>query len=191
MSRAQHCASTASRTTAAPPWTWGCSGPARVSNTPPTDPQLGVAANYPADLGIESDPDAYLFSDFESSDWTQDWTSGTTGHQENLELVSTDPDRLFEPLAGSALRIRVAAGDHYGASFAFKFQDELGEEPTEIYFRYYLRFADDWEPTDTGKLPGISGTYGVAGWGGRPSDGTNGWSARGTFPAGSGSPVPT
>jgi hypothetical protein len=34
---------------------------------------------------------------------------------------------------------------------------------------------------DGGKLPGIGGTYGVAGWGGRRSDGTNGWSARGSF----------
>ena len=30
-------------------------------------------------------------------------------------------------------------------------------------------------------MPGISGTYGVAGWGGRKSDGTDGWSARGSF----------
>ncbi len=148
---------------------------------PPSEPEVGLAADYPGDLGIEADPDVLLFSDFESSDWGQAWTTGTTGHVENMEILSSDPSRLFEPLNGSALRIRVAASDHYGASFAFKFADELGEEPTEIYFRYYLRFADDWDPTDTGKLPGISGTYGVAGWGGRPSDGTNGWSARGTF----------
>ncbi len=63
----------------------------------------------------------------------------------------------------------------------FDFADELGSEPEEIYFRYYLRFGEDWVTEDGGKLPGISGTYGVAGWGGRPSDGTNGWSARGTF----------
>lgn len=30
-------------------------------------------------------------------------------------------------------------------------------------------------------LSSISGTYGRAGWGGRPSDGTNGWSARSSF----------
>ena len=55
-------------------------------------------------------------------------------------------------------------------------------EPDEIYFRYYLRLAADWNQTlQGGKLPGISGTYGVAGWGGRKSDGTHGWSARGLF----------
>ena len=146
---------------------------------PPSDPELGIADSYPGDLGIASDPNVVLFSDFESAGWAQDWTSGTDSP--NIEPVASDPDRLFESLSGSALRIKVVAGDHYGVGFAFKFKDELGEEPQEIYFRYYLRFADDWEPTDTGKLPGMSGTYGVAGWGGRPSDGTNGWSARGTF----------
>jgi hypothetical protein len=42
-------------------------------------------------------------------------------------------------------------------------------------------------------MPGISGTYGIAGWGGRKSDGTDGWSARGQFfksiPAGTSNPL--
>jgi hypothetical protein len=55
-------------------------------------------------------------------------------------------------------------------------------EPEEVYFRYYLRFGDTWNPVVTGgKLPGLSGTYNRAGWGGRHADGTNGWSARGAF----------
>ena len=67
-------------------------------------------------------------------------------------------------------------------NMTYKFQREIGYEPEEIYFRYYLRFGDDWNQTvQGGKMPGISGTYGTAGWGGRPSDGTNGWSARGHF----------
>ena len=44
-----------------------------------------------------------------------------------------------------------------------------------------MRFADDWTPRRGGKLPGFGGTYGRAGWGGRPVDGTDGWSARGLF----------
>jgi hypothetical protein len=73
-------------------------------------------------------------------------------------------------------------GTNHAMSLTYKFQKENGYEPEEIYFRYYLRFADDWDQTvQGGKMPGISGTYGVAGWGGRRSDGTNGWSARGAF----------
>jgi hypothetical protein len=45
-----------------------------------------------------------------------------------------------------------------------------------------LRLADDWNQTlQGGKMPGISGTYGIAGRGGRKSDGRNGWSVRGAF----------
>ena len=55
-------------------------------------------------------------------------------------------------------------------------------EPEEIYFRYYLKFDTDWkQATSGGKLPGISGTYGLAGWGGRPVHGNDGWSARGLY----------
>jgi hypothetical protein len=64
----------------------------------------------------------------------------------------------------------------------YAFKDKTGEEPEEIYFRYYLRFASDWLPTvEGGKLPGVSGTYGRAGWGGRKTNGQNGWSMRGVF----------
>jgi hypothetical protein len=45
-----------------------------------------------------------------------------------------------------------------------------------------LRLGDDWNQTvQGGKMPGISGTYGAAGWGGRKVNGKNGWSARGSF----------
>ena len=77
--------------------------------------------------------------------------------------------------------INVENGGHYGASFDFDFSDQWNHEPEDIYFRYYLRFADDWDPERGGKLPGIGGTYGRAGWGGRPVHGDDGWSARGLF----------
>ena len=89
--------------------------------------------------------------------------------------------RKFEPHDGKALRIRVEQGGHYGVSLAYEFAKRIGTEPEEVYFRYYLRLADDWRPERGGKLPGIGGTYGRAGWGGRKVDGTDGWSARGLF----------
>ena len=84
-------------------------------------------------------------------------------------------------IARPSLRVHVEQGGHYGISLAFPFKKRLGYEPEEVYFRYYLRFADDWTPRRGGKLPGFGGTYGRAGWGGRPVDGTDGWSARGLF----------
>ena len=87
----------------------------------------------------------------------------------------------FEQIDGSALKVTVPAGSNTGMGVAYKFADQTGSEPEEIYFRYYIRIDQSWDPTYGGKFPGISGTYGVAGWGGRPSDGTNGWSARGGY----------
>jgi Disaggregatase related repeat/Polysaccharide lyase 14 len=146
---------------------------------PDDGPELGLAADYPGDASIGDHPDVLLFSDFESADWGLDWTVGTDA--ETLDLVTDDSDNQFEQYQGQALRVVVPEGELTGMGLAFKFADEVGAEPEEIYFRYYLRIGDDWWPDFGGKLPGISGTYGVAGWGGRPSDGTDGWSARGTF----------
>ena len=146
---------------------------------PSSDPIMGLAAAYPLDQGIAEHSGVYLFSDFESNNWGDDWSFGTDAG--TLDTLLSDPGRLFEVLKGSALRVKVAEGTHYGMSVGFNFTEKIGHEPEEIYFRYYLRFADDWMTVYGGKMPGISGTYGRAGWGGRPSDGTNGWSARGSF----------
>jgi hypothetical protein len=146
---------------------------------PPSDPIPGLAAAFPGDHGIEKQEGVLLFTDFESDDWGDDWTFGTGAG--TLQIVADDPSRLFTPLQGRALRVRIPEGSNTGMNVGFDFADETGSEPEEIHFRYYIRIADDWDTVDGGKFPGISGTYGVAGWGGRKSDGTDGWSARGTF----------
>jgi hypothetical protein len=142
---------------------------------------VGVLAALAASAGhAEEERENVLFScDFESEDWYRQWGMGRA--EERTQTVASDRARKFEPLRGKALRIRVDRGGHYGASLQFRFKKRLGEEPEAVYFRYYLRFADDWNPVRGGKLPGIAGTYGRAGWGGRPSHGDDGWSARGLF----------
>jgi len=123
--------------------------------------------------------DVVFSCDFESDNWYEQF--GMRKSPARVDAVSADPVLKFEPLVGRALRIKVDRGGHYGASIQYRFKERIGAEPEEIYFRYYLRFADDWNPQRGGKLPGISGTYNRAGWGGRPSNGSNGWSARGLF----------
>jgi hypothetical protein len=145
---------------------------------PPSEPVLGLAARYPDDRGIAGDPDVLFFADFESDDWQRAWTQAAG----QVDVVAADPRRRFEPLRGQGLRVRIGEGTHTALNFTWKFQRETGAEPEEVYFRYYLRLGDDWNQTiQGGKMPGLSGTYGTAGWGGRKSDGTNGWSARGAF----------
>lgn len=140
--------------------------------------EKGLAAGYPVDQGIEKDPDVIAFFDFESAAWQEDWSGGA---RRTVSVVEEDAERDFVPLQGKALRIQVEKGTHYGASLQYNFSRRIGQEPEEVYFRYYLRLGSDWNPVRGGKLPGISGTYGRGGWGGRPSDGHNGWSARGQF----------
>lgn len=140
---------------------------------------FGLAAKYPDDTGIKGDPDVVMFSDFEQSDWANDW-SYTHG---NFSAIGSDSN-LFQPLKGKALRVTIPAGSNLGMDSGFKFAQKLGYEPEEIYFRYYVRFGDDWRPSWDGKLPGFGGRYGSGGWGGNITNGSNGWSARGLFSSG-------
>lgn len=144
----------------------------------PAPPITGLAAAYDKDTGITSHPDVFFATGFEAANWQEEWSS-TSGY---IDTVTEDTTLNFEPFIGKAFRGKIAEDDNYGFSLLYKFLAEIGYEPEEIYFRYYLRLANDWNQTvQGGKMPGISGTYGTAGWGGRPVDGTNGWSARGSF----------
>jgi hypothetical protein len=129
--------------------------------------------------GKEADKPVLFTCDFESDDWFKAWAAKSK--PQNTEIVSSDSEHKFQPHSGKALRVKVNKDDHYGTSVEYRFQRQHGSEPEEIYFCYYLRLGDDWKPHRGGKFPGIAGTYGKAGWGGRPVNGTDGWSARGQF----------
>lgn len=156
---------------AAPPYT-------RVSGPAVT----GLAKGYARDVGIEKDPDVVFASGFESPAWSSEWSY--LGPRSTAEAIAGDAPRRFEPFAGRALRVSLLKGQNLGLDLRHLFAKGGKAEPEEIYFRYYLRFGDDWNPSvDGGKMPGIAGTYDRAGWGMRKSDGYNGWSVRGGFTA--------
>lgn len=155
-----------------------CLAPLIISASGQMPSERGLAAKYAGDKGIENDPNMVIFTDFGSDGWHKHWSGGK---RETISVVAEDKERHFQSLQNKALRIKVPKGEHYGASIQYKFKERTGSEPEEVYFRYYLRFGSDWDPAEGGKLPGIGGTYDRAGWGGRPSNGRNGWSARGQF----------
>ncbi len=95
---------------------------------------------------------------------------------ENVTIVLDPIDRT-----NAVLRVDVNEGDHYGGSLHVDLKKHLGTEPIHLYFRYRIWIHSSWSTSTGGKLPGFNGTYSRAGWGGRPSDGHNGWSARGMF----------
>lgn len=150
-----------------------------VPSFPMAPVRQGLASDYPGDKGIERNPDVVFATGFEELlNWRWRWAKDSAGE---FEVVSDDWGNRFEPLMGKALRVNLKKGSNYGADLRLYLRD-LGGEVDELFFRYYLRFGDDWNPTvDGGKLPGLAGTYGKAGWGGRRSDGTNGWALRGGF----------
>ncbi|MFU8829114.1 MAG: hypothetical protein ACNA8P_06735 [Phycisphaerales bacterium] len=122
----------------------------------------------------ESSLQHFATIDFETGDWPERLSQPRAGHR--AEIV-VDPDDQ----ENHALRVTFLRGTHYGASMHIPLRDADGVEPREAMLRYRIRFDPGWHTSSSGKLPGFSGTYGRAGWGGRPSDGYNGWSVRGMF----------
>jgi hypothetical protein len=139
-----------------------------------------ISDAYPRDRGIEHDANVIFATGFESPFWRSAWSYITPASR--ADAITRDAAHKFEPIAGAALRVAIPRGSSVGLDMGYNFLDKLGKEPEEIYFRYYLRFGDDWIPTaDGGKLPGPAGTYGRAGWGGRKANAREGWSLRGAF----------
>lgn len=130
-----------------------------------------------AEPGWADREDLVFSCDFEEAPWWRAW--GLKSEPANIVLVE---GKTAFGGQGKSLKVTIPRGTNTGANFHFRFQQQLGQEPEEIYFRYYLKLDPDWKnASDGGKLPGISGTYGKAGWGGRKVNGTDGWSARGHF----------
>lgn len=144
----------------------------------------GIAAAFSGDRNLASSPDVYYALDFDPGDEVaKNLVDQSKKRGDFADIVGSDPGAKFVPFSGNALRVNLAKGSNVGLGLQLPLKDRKGAgEPTEAYLRYYVRFGDNWKPTvDGGKMPGFAGTYGKAGWGGRKPDGTDGWSARGSF----------
>lgn len=100
------------------------------------------------------------------------WDGGAPGDNNRVKLTE-------HGFRSSALRVTIESGSHNGADFRLNLRETAGNEPEQLYFRYFLRLDPDWAPELGGKLPGFSGIYGKSGLGGHPSlPDDPGWSAR-------------
>jgi hypothetical protein len=139
-----------------------------------------LSSAYPNDFGMKYDDSILLVESFDTDNWQGKWQT-----QIENTVVFSGEGNGFVPLMGGALKATVKKDTFYGLNLIYDLENSHGEDLDELNMRYYLRFGENWKPNDIGKLPGIVGTYGntpyEGGWGGRTSDGENGWSARGLF----------
>jgi hypothetical protein len=117
--------------------------------------------------------DSLEFADaFETLDL---WDGRVPGSRNRLELTESG-------FRGAGLDVTIPKGSHFGADFRLDLAKVVGEDPEQLFFRYFLRLDPDWAPRKNGKLPGFSGVYHRSGKGGYQSTPEDpGWSARMEF----------
>src|SRR5262245_39359323 len=139
---------------------------------------LGLATHAAGEAASQQASDIYMSCDFDNDDWWKSWNMGGAPSAKYLTLVD-GKDACGGK--GKSLKILIPKGDLIGCSFHYFFKKNNQPDPEEVYFRYYLKFDENFaKRVDGGKLFGFAGTYGHhAGSGGSPVDGSNGWTARG------------
>lgn len=144
--------------------------------------ERGFASEVEMDRGIADHPEVYTAVDFGGDSWTRTDPSWT-GRGGTIIDDSSAPDVAngFVALDGAALRAGFAEGENGGLGAQFHFP--AGEQPDEVYSRYYLLVGASFEPTvDGGKMPGFAFRPVSRCNGGDPDPtGTVCWSARGGF----------
>jgi hypothetical protein len=123
---------------------------------------------------VSAAPTVYLDEAYTSapSDWSASWYDADIGTRNRVTTVSDGSD-------GSAIKVSIPAGSHFGSAMHWQFEDQAIPEPDELYFRYYLRIPDGFTNYGRGKLPGPAGLYsGSARNNIKPTASQPGWSAR-------------
>lgn len=125
---------------------------------------------------IAAEGDRYVTNVYqdEPAGWNDPWLDSTVGPRNDLS--TTDGH------VGSAVRVTIDEGEHFGAAMRWRFADSGFAEPEQLWFRYYMRFPIGFPNSGKGKLPGPAGLYSSSGRGNEPSTAASpGWSARMLF----------
>lgn len=143
----------------------------------------GAAAASVATFGTNAAADTntngmLVHETFEDSSYTQNFSS--TWKQGNYDDLTTSESREGD----NSLEVRFASGGHYGISCKFDPVQAgvTNSELQEMYANYWVKFESGFDGgSDGSKLPGPVNVEPGGGKGGDASNGTNGWSARGSF----------
>lgn len=118
---------------------------------------------------------------------SEDYVDNFTDAWRQGEYDELDSDTVKS--GDNSLLLDMPSGSHYGISTTYDPVEagDAGSELTELYASYWVRFSSDFQADgNVSKLPGPGNNEPGGGKGGDPSDGTNGWSARGGFTEDSG-----
>ncbi|WP_153886236.1 polysaccharide lyase [Aliiglaciecola lipolytica] len=147
----------------------------------------GIAQKYVLDKGIKQDKAVYFADDFDDQGWfsgikqSVGLTEPVWQNTGELQFIDHSDVRHYSGQPGKSVNMRFLTSQNLAGNLDYYFAQHAGKEPEEAFFRYYSMLAPGAKVSGGGKLPGFSGTYNKAGWGGRPNNGENGWSARGAF----------
>jgi len=149
---------------AAPPNDTGTSNDATSSGN-------GIAAKYPGDVGIASDPDVLFFDDFESYSTANDiWNRWDNVYQVSDTTIVTDSN-VFAGKKSLGFTLHVSSTEVANAV-----DKVLSPEQDVVFLRYYAKFDTSFDiPTSSHNGSSISAHYfnGFNATPGVPADGTN------------------
>jgi MYXO-CTERM domain-containing protein len=150
----------------------GLAGSAVAAPQPLPEGDEGIAANYPGDEGIESDPEVLFADDFESysdpSELNDRWDAV---YQNDQIRLATEPENIY---AGSqALEFKVPQQDQELSNATDKY---VSPERDVLFLRYYSKFQPPYDvvgSSHNGSM--ISAHYFIDGNAtpGVPANGTN------------------
>jgi hypothetical protein len=163
----------------------------RLPDSPVT---TGFAARYPGDRNICS-ASGVLYCETWDNDPKNWWVRAGT-HKLAPTWIDSNGVRFpqwwtrvayvpGEGYIGAALRVTLPADGVYGTETPTADFVKLGYgEQEHLFYRYYLKYSPEFRDAtrcDGGKHPGLASDTTIAGNGGTPTDGTNGWSLRGGY----------
>ena len=154
----------------------------------------GFAKNYPGDRNICSAPGVLYCESWDND--PQSWWKRTGLAVYNPLWIKSNgvpfpPSwtrtyyRPGEGYLGAGLKVTYPTDGIYGTFTPTADFVGLGHgEQEHLYYRYYIKYSTDFRDAtacDGGKHPGFASDTSIAGNGGVPVDGTNGWSLRGGY----------
>ncbi len=151
-----------------------------------------------AETSLDGRSDVFYCEPFETEDWWVGRGYLDSQSSNNAPALESEFEHVFleteNCIDGNCIRVHIPQYECCGLSIVWPLA-AVDEAPDELYYRYYLRLAENFSPAlcdrsgertgDGGKLPGLGDGRAwpdeQCGNGGDPGDGINCWTVRSSF----------